>query len=107
MSRGHDRERQVRQQLELDGWVVVRAAGSLGVVDLIALKRGERPRLIEVKSTAGSPYERFGPAKRLQLAHVADLADADALLAWWPPNGELHLIDSSNWPERPLGGTDP
>jgi len=102
VNRGHVRERQVRQQLELDGWLVVRAAGSLGVVDLIALKRGRRPRLIEVKSTAGSPYERFGPRKRLQLAHVAELADADALLAWWPPKGELRWIDSTEWPEGGL-----
>ncbi len=100
MSRGHNRERQVRRLLEDDDWFVTRAAGSLGDVDLVALKAGKLPMLIEVKSTAGGPYERFGPKDRADLLFAAELAGAIAVLAWWPPRGELRWIASSEWPTK-------
>jgi Holliday junction resolvase len=98
VSRGHDRERRVKDVLESEDWVVVRAAGSLGTVDLVALRDGYRPRLIEVKSTADGPYEHFRPADRAALRLAAEMAGADALLAWWPPRGKLRWIPSSEWP---------
>jgi hypothetical protein len=64
VSRGHDRERALKALLEGDDWLVVRAAASLGVADLVALRAGSRPRVIEVKSTSGGPYERFQPVER-------------------------------------------
>lgn len=98
MSRGHDRERQVKAHLQERDWVVVRAAGSLGGIDLVAMKPGRRPLLVEVKSTAGGPYERFQPAERDALRLAADMAGAEAILAWWPPRGKLHWIEASEWP---------
>ncbi len=100
MSRGHQRERQVRDWLTERDWIVVRAAGSLGCIDLVALKTGETPRLIEVKSTAGGPYERFGPADRAELSVNAEWAGATAWLAWWPPRGVLRWIPETEWPLR-------
>ncbi len=100
MSRGHNRERQIRRLLEDDDWFVCRAAGSLGDVGLVALKAGKLPMLIEVKSTAQGPYERFGPKDRADLQFAAELAGAIAILAWWPPRGELRWIGSSEWPDR-------
>lgn len=97
-SRGANRERAVRLVLEADGYWVGRCAGSLGDADLVALKAEERPKLIEVKSTAGGPYERFGPRQRLELLDAARIAGADALLAWWPPRGVLWWIPSDEWP---------
>ena len=79
--------------------MVTRAAGSLGCADLVALKAGKRPLLCEVKSTAQGPYERFGPADRKRLIETAELAGANAVLAWWPPRGKLLWIDSSAWPK--------
>jgi Holliday junction resolvase len=96
--RGISRERQVRLHLESSDWWVARAAGSLGDADLVALKAGYQPRLIEVKSTAGGPYERFGPADRQRLRFAARLAGARAELAWWPPRGKLRFIPSEEWP---------
>jgi len=96
--RGHQRERAVKLHLQERDWWVSRAAGSLGDADLVALKAGKRPMLIEVKSTAGGPYERFGPADRARLLFAADLADADAVLAWWPPRGKLRFIPAKEWP---------
>lgn len=98
MSRGHNRERAVKVLLQAEDWWVARAAGSLGDADLIALKDGKRPRLIEVKSTAGGPYEHFRPADREQLKLAARIAGADAVLAWWPPRGQLKWIWPEEWP---------
>ena len=98
MSRGHDRERAVRRLLEDDDWFVARAAGSLGDVDLVALRAGSRPRLIEVKSTAAGPYHGFGPKDRTDLLFAARLAGAEAVLCWWPPRGKPMWIGSDDWP---------
>lgn len=98
MSRGHDRERAVRDWLRDRDWLVVRAAGSLGVADLIALKQGERPWLVEVKSDAESPYENFRPADRERLRTAAKMSGAEAWLAWWPPRGTLKWISEAEWP---------
>ncbi len=62
--RGIDRERRVRDLLSSQDWLAFRAPASLGCADVIALRLGSRPRLIEVKSTAQGPYERFSPAAR-------------------------------------------
>jgi Holliday junction resolvase len=96
--RGHKRERQVRELLANEDWLAFRAPASLGVADVVALRDGSRPRLIEVKSTAAGPYERFGPADRAKLSLAAKLAGADAYLAWWPSRGTLHWIAEAEWP---------
>lgn len=98
MSRGINRERQVRVLLRNEGWVVIRAAGSLGVCDLVACRIGERTRFIEVKATAGGPYEHFGPASRHELGVTAYEAGGDAWLAYWPPRGKLTWIPEREWP---------
>ena len=97
--RGHQRERAVRDLLRSEDWFVVRAAGSLGDADLLALRAGSRPRLIEVKSSAASPYAHFLPADRYRLSQAAKLAGAEAWLAYWPPRGKLRWIPESEWPE--------
>jgi Holliday junction resolvase len=96
--RGHDRERAVVALYREIGWLAFRAPGSLGVADVIALKDGSRPRMIEVKSTAAGPYEHFGPADREALREAAEIAGADALLAWWPSRAKLRIIPASEWP---------
>lgn len=90
-------ERKVAIALREDGWVVMKGT-TYGVCDLVALKAGHKPRLIEVKSTVGGPYSHFLPADRAALAEQAFLAGADAYLAWWPPRGKLRLIERAEWP---------
>lgn len=97
-SRGTQRERAVRDRLASDDWLAFRAPASLGVADVVALRDGSRTRLIEVKSTAGGPFEHFGPRARERLRFAARLAGADASLAWWPPRGALRWIPESEWP---------
>ena len=95
--RGHDRERRVVDRLRDEDWFAFRAPGSLGVADVVALRDGSRPRMIEVKSTI-SPYSHFLPADRQRLSQAAKLAGAEALLAWWPARGKLRFIAESEWP---------
>lgn len=97
---GTQRERAVRDWLRDRDWLAFRAPASLGVADVVALRDGSRPRLIEVKSTHRGPYHGFSPADRQKLRFAAELAGADAFLAWWPPRGELHWIHSSEWPNK-------
>ena len=94
---GRARERQIAEKLRSDDWVVVKGT-TYGTCDLVALRAGSRPMLIECKSTAGGPYERFSPADRASLKAEAERAGADAVLAWWPPRGKLRLIHSPEWP---------
>jgi Holliday junction resolvase len=97
-TRGTRRERQVRELLEADGWIVVRAAGSLGPVDLAALKRGAPPRLVQVKSDQRTPYKNFGPADRARLVELAERAGAEPWLYWWPAGLPLKQRHADDWP---------
>ena len=94
---GRDRERKVADWLRDHDWIVLKGT-TYGVCDLAAMRDGDRPMLIEVKSTAGGPYKSFGPADRAALSLAARLAGATAVLAWWPPRGQLRLIDEGEWP---------
>jgi Holliday junction resolvase len=97
--KGAHKERQSKQLLEADGWHVTKAGGSLGVADLVALKDGERPLLVQVKATAGGPFAHFGPGERGELLSVARGAGAVPVLAWWKPRAREHkLIESYDWP---------
>ena len=112
--RGRSREADLVRVLEQTGWVAVRAAS--GPVDVVALS-GEnakhpafgfeagretlwRPMLIQVKSTAGGPFERFQPSRRRQLVLAAEEAHAEAWLVWWPPGRSMKWIASTDWPKR-------
>jgi Holliday junction resolvase len=99
VSRGHDRERAVRDRYILGGWVAFRAPASLGCADVIALKAGAAPELCEVKSTTAGPFHSFGPAARLRLASAAHKAGARAFLVWWPPRKQPVWIPEKDWPK--------
>lgn len=86
---------------------MIRAPGSLGFADLIALKAGEKPRMIEVKGTAAGPYAGFLPAHRKALSEVARLAGAVAELAYWPARKELRWIQEQALNERSFSRRPP
>lgn len=99
--RGRQRELAVLLLLRDAGFVTYRLAH--GCADVLALRHDHQPMLIQVKSTAGSRYERFGPADRLALIDEAKQAGAAAVLAWWPPGVRVpEWIDSSDWPDARL-----
>lgn len=85
-ARGDYLERQTKAALEAFGWVVVRAAGSLGAADLLAIRAGFRPLLVACKITG---YLR--PAERLALLKWAAKGDARALMAQRTKPGRVGL----------------
>ena len=99
MSRGLDRERKLSRELKADGYIVVRAAGSLGPVDLVAMRWDKVPLFLQVKSDAYNPYSNFRPVERAQLIEVAEQAGAEAWLVWWPPDRRgARWIAPDDWP---------
>jgi Holliday junction resolvase len=115
-SRGANRERQVKRQLESEGWAVTRGAGSHGEADLWAakervdivsafsavegenVKTGTELRLIQVKTDKRNPYDHFGPKEREALIALADQTGGTCELFWWPANKPLRVIPESEWP---------
>jgi Holliday junction resolvase len=98
MSRGIQRERDRVNWYRDNDWFALRAPASLGSVDVVAAKAGERLRFEELKSTSGGPYHSFGPKDRADLSFMAKLAGADAYLVWWPPRSKPVVIPESDWP---------
>jgi Holliday junction resolvase len=104
--RGRTREVKVLEHLVALGWVGVRAAS--GPIDVVAMAGPDANGpdgdseasvlLVQVKSTAGSPYERFGREDRQVLLELAERCGAEAWLAYWPPNAKLRWIGSNDWP---------
>ena len=97
-SLGTRREHQVISLLVADGWVCLRAAGSHGPADVVALKRGAPPRCVQVKSDQSGPYKNFGPGERIALVRFAYQAGAEAWLVWWPPRRPCAWIHAAAWP---------
>jgi Holliday junction resolvase len=101
--RGIERERKLVLLLRDDDWWAMRAPASLGVADVVALRAGSTPRLIEVKATEAGPFSGFGPADRAELLFAAELAGAEAWLVWWPKRSEPVWIPPEAWPPTAVG----
>jgi Holliday junction resolvase len=84
--RGDYFERQVRDTLRAHGWLVIRSAGSLGVADLVALRKGNTPTLVSCKLGG-----RIGPEERTAILDAADKAGARAVVAMRPRGGRVLL----------------
>ena len=74
--RGDYLERQVRAALVSHGWWVVRAAGSHGVADLVAMRRGNTPLAVSCKLDG-----RLRPHEREALRYVATMAHVVPVVA--------------------------
>ena len=101
--RGIQRERDLVNLLRSEDWFAMRAPASLGVADVIALKDGKRPMLIEVKSTSRSAFAGFPPADRADLLFAADLSGSAAWLVYWPKWSGPQWISPSHWPPTDMG----
>jgi len=71
--RGYRLELRAQDELQAQGWIVIRSAGSKGPADLVALREGSRSQLIQVKSDGYLP-----PKERQELLDEAEKAGADA-----------------------------
>ena len=106
-SRGDYLERQTRSALKAHGWIVTRAGGSLGVADLVALRAGNTPLLVQCKLDG-----RMGPSERLELVETCRAAGARPIMAARSKRGKVDiyvvrldhggpLIDVLDVPSRP------
>lgn len=110
---GAQRERQEVAWRQDNGWLAFRTGGhsanrgnadAFDVCDVIAMRAqfkvnlGAEVLMIEVKSTAGGPFERFGPTEREALILAAAVAGATPLLVWWPVRRERIEIPVAKWP---------
>lgn len=94
---GTAREHKVMTQFSDREFIVIRAAGSLGPIDFVALRTGLLPRLVQVKSDAAGPFAHFGPDDRYWLTRDAGKAGGVALLAHWPKRGECLWYAGPDW----------
>jgi len=81
--RGRAAEYRVRRQLESEGWLCVRAAGSKGPVDIVAFRDG-RVRCIQVKTGTAT----VSPAERDALLRLKAILPADATVEIWRGAGK-------------------
>lgn len=98
-ARGAARERQVVELFKLRGWFAIRAAGSHGPADVVAVRNGHQTLLIQVKTDVAGPYAHFGPNERKELREACRIAGARGLLLWWPPHGAKSYIFEEGWPD--------
>jgi Holliday junction resolvase len=101
MSFGLERERKVVRLLQAQGYLVasLRHYGCPG--DLLALRGGDKPLIVEVKGTRDFPwkdYKGFGRPRRQELIDVGERHHAEVLLCWWPPYYGPFWIESEEWP---------
>lgn len=101
--RGIQRERDLVNMLRDQDYFAMRAPASLGCADVVALRDGDRPMLIEVKSTSRSAFAGFPPADRAELLFMATLAGSVAWLVHWPKWSEPNWISPEFWPPTDMG----
>lgn len=95
--RGDYFERQTRAALTARGWVIVRAAGSLGVADLCALRAGNTPLLVSCKISG-----ILRPAERAALLDAARIGGARAVVAMRSQPGHVNLAAVVATSARPI-----
>jgi Holliday junction resolvase len=86
--RGRDFERAVVAHLERIGGEAILVSGSHGPYDVVWLRHGQRPALIEVKLGG-----YMTPLEREAIRDAAWKAGADARMAWKPGRGRIELKD--------------
>ena len=105
--RGIQRERDLVGLLRQNDYFALRAPASLGVADVVALKDGRRPMLIEMKSTSRSAFAGFSPADRADLLFTAAVAGAEAWVVYWPKQSKPQWISPAHWPPTDMGTYGP
>ncbi len=87
-ARGARFERAAKAHLESAGYVVIRAAGSHGEADLVALRAGGSPLLVSCRING-----KLGPLEREALHDAAKRAGGYPVLACRPARGRIELRD--------------
>lgn len=99
--RGNAREQKVAKELRDAGWEVKGTGDAHGAVDLMAIQRGRKPIVVQVKGTAVArgAFGDFKPKERRELLEAAERGGANAWLAWAPPDRKpTRWIEPQDWP---------
>lgn len=100
-AKGNAKERRTAALLAEDGWVIASRRHIGGCGDLLAVRTGEIPRLIEVKASA-TPWMNFRRPDRIAMRAYAAVNRLDAQLAWWAPRAKTPVyFGTDQWP---IGG---
>lgn len=103
--KGNAAENAVKHELEAEGWLCKGTGDSHGAVDIVALKLGAIPMLVQVKANkAGGPFSNFRREDRRVLLAEAERAGARAVLAYRKGNGKTVVtrwVWPEEWPEAP------
>jgi len=106
-AKGANRERQLARELEAEGYVVTRSAGSRSPHDLVVVGPARRDapsvsqvQFIQVKTDARGPFAHFGPVERTMLLETARRAGGVPVLVHWPANGKPRYYYESEWPNH-------
>lgn len=104
-TRGDYLERQTRAVLDYYGWVIIRAGGSLGPADLVALRLGKKPLLVQCKILSRNRLmPRIDPGERAALCAIAEQGGARAIIATRYTPGVVTLLElpGPHWTQYPL-----
>jgi hypothetical protein len=101
--KGNRAEGRTVKLLEAEGWTVGSRRHLPGPGDLLAVRAGRRPRLIEVKGRKNL-WEGFRRADRQEMIDYAIPRGLRAEVAWWPPRARApRWISSEDLPRSPRG----
>lgn len=103
VSRGNAAELKGARLLESEGWLVGSRRHIGGAGDLLAVKAGCIPRLVEVKSTKAGPWMHFRWKDRADMLETAMEMRVEAWLLWWPAQRDPKWLPAAEWPEGKAG----
>ena len=98
-ARGRTAEIRLMAELAGSGWLCGSRRHLAGPGDVLAVRSDRMPMLIEVKTTAKGPWERFGPKDRNRLRSASAAVGAEPVVAWKPPRARAwKYIRLHEWP---------
>lgn len=97
--KGNGAELKTAKLLQESGWLVASRRHIGGAADLLAIRPGDKPRLIEVKACKTLYSGNFRREDRAALIAEAERYGAVAECCWWPPRArEPKWLGVGDWP---------
>lgn len=98
---GNARENRALEHLVAQGYTGICGRASRGPADIIAIKRGDAPLMVQVKGDERGPWAHFRKPERAALMTAALEAGAVAWLCWMPSLHKAAVwFHWTEWPKR-------